>query len=150
MLSHRVGRLCQRPGEEVVVNPQRVKFIGLSYEDLPDNVMRSKVELEWQGQRYRGTADTECLEDQELISAAQAVCQALEAVVAGSNTSFEYLRCEAISAVGQSLAVVAVAVDSAVSHEYTVGISQIRDTPGNAAARAVLNATNRRMSALLE
>ena len=137
-------------GEGVVVNPRRVRFIGLSYEDLPGNVMRSKVELEWQGKRYCGTADTEWLEDQELISAAQAVCQALEAVVVGSNTSFDYLRCEEILAVGQSLAVVAVAVNSAVSHEYTVGISRIRETPGNAAVRAVLNATNRRLSTLLD
>ena len=133
-----------------MVNPQRVKFTSLSFEDLPDNVLRAQVELEWRGKRFQGTADTEGLEDQELICAAQAACRAIEAVVAESNTSFEYLRCEPVSAVGQDLAVVAVAVDSAVSHQYTVGVSQIRENLGDAAVRAALNATNRRLSALLE
>ena len=134
----------------MVANPRRVKFTDLNFEDLPDNALRAQVELEWQGKRFQGTADAEWVEDREFICAARAACQALEMLVAGSNTSFEYLQCEPITAVGQMLAVVAVAVDSGVSHQYTVGVSRIKDDPGYAAVRAVLNATNRRLSTLLE
>lgn len=133
-----------------MANPRRVKFTDLSFQDLPENVLRAQVELEWQGKTFKGCADAEWLENREFICAARAACQALERLVEGSNTSFEYLRCEPITAVGQRLAVVAVAVDSAVSHQYTVGVSRIRENPGNAAVRAVLNATNRRLSTILE
>ena len=133
-----------------MTNPRRVKFASLSLEDLPDNVLRAFVELEWRGKIFYGTADTEWLEHQELICCARAACNALEAVVAESKTTFEYLQCEPVAAVGQTLAVVAVAIVSAVSHQYTIGASQIRDSPGDAAVRAVLSATNRRLSTLLE
>jgi len=133
----------------VVTNPRRVKFTDLKFEYLPDNVLRASVELEWRAKTYQGTADTEWLEHQELICCARATCDALEAVTAESKTTFEYLQCEPVPAVGQTLAVVAVAIGSAVSHQYTIGVSQIKEIPGDAAVRAVLSATNRRLSTLL-
>ncbi|UCD25216.1 MAG: hypothetical protein JSW51_04645 [Gemmatimonadota bacterium] len=133
-----------------MVTPRRVKFTDLKFEYLPDNVLRARVELQWKGKTYHGTADTEWLEHQELICCAKATCNALEAVTAESKAKFEYLKCEPVTAVGQTLAVVAVAIGSAVSHQYTIGVSQIKENPGDSAVRAVLSATNRRLSTLLE
>ncbi|UCD25217.1 MAG: hypothetical protein JSW51_04650 [Gemmatimonadota bacterium] len=126
-----------------MVNPRRVKFTDLELEYLSDKVLRATVTLEWKEETYRGTAETEWIEHQELICCAKAACLALEAVTAKSKTEFEYLQCEPVTAVGQVLAVAAVAIGSAVSHQYMVGASQIKDSPGDSAVRAVLCATNR-------
>lgn len=132
-----------------MTTPRRVKFSKLTIEELPDNRLKASVELEWSGETYRGSADDILLENTEFACAAKAACEALEAVVAQTNTSFEYLSCQPVSSTGQDLAVAAVAVDSAASHQFSVGVCRIRDDAGQAAVRAVLNAANRRLATLL-
>jgi hypothetical protein len=132
-----------------VTTPRRVKFSTLILEELPENRLKASVELEWSGETYRGSADDVVIENTELACAAKAACEALEAVVAHTNTSFEYLSCQPVSSTGQDLAVAAVAVDSAASHQFSVGVCRIKDDAGQAAVRAVLNAANRRLATLL-
>jgi hypothetical protein len=132
-----------------VTTPRRVKFLNVRFEELSDNRLQAQVELEWDGETYRGSADDVLLEHTELSCAARAACVALESLVAHTRTSFEYLSCQPIASTGQALAVAAVAVDSAVSHQFSVGVCRIKEDPGPAAVRAVLNAANRRLATLL-
>ncbi len=129
--------------------PRRVKFTNLTLEALPENRIRALVELEWSGETYTGSADDVAFENTEFSCAARAACEALEALVAHTSTSFEYLSCQPVSSTGQDLAVAAVAVDSAVSHQFSVGVCRIKEDAAHAAVRAVLNAANRRLATLL-
>jgi len=132
-----------------VTTPRRVKFSNLTFEELPENRLRASVELEWSGEKYCGSADDAVLENAELSCAARAACEALEALLAHTRTSFEYLSCQPISSHGEELAVAAVAVDTAANHQFSVGVCRIRNDAGDAAVRAVLNAANRRLATLL-
>lgn len=130
--------------------PRRVKFVTLHTETLPDNRIQVQVDLEWRDETYHGKAEEPLLkEDIEYACAAKAVCSALNDLVRPADTSFEYLKCEPVMAVGQELAVVAVAINVEGDHQYTVGVSRIRDDPPYAAVRAVLNAANRQLSSIL-
>jgi len=128
---------------------RRVRLATVGTGDLPDNKFRVQVELEWGGETYVGTAEQAWRENAEFICAANAACRALEAVVAPTGTKFEPLQSEAVSAVGRMLAVVALAIRSPDENQYTVGVCAITDDPAGASVRAVLSATNRRMTQLL-
>jgi hypothetical protein len=128
---------------------RRVRFLRLSVEDLPDNPLSARVELEWLGVTYQGTADVVWQENAEFICAAKATCSALEAVLQRAPVSFEYLKCEPTTAVGRLLAVAAVSVEAKDGAQYTVGVCPVGDDPADAAVRAVLSATNREVSRLL-
>jgi len=130
--------------------PRRVKFVTLNTETLPDNRIRMQVDLEWRDETYYGKAEEPLLqEDVEYTCAAKATCSALNGLVEPAEASFEYLKCEPVTAVGQELAVVAVAINVEGDHQYTVGVSRVRDDAPYAAVRAVLNAANRQLSSLL-
>ena len=128
---------------------RRVRLVNVGTGDLPDNRLRVQVELEWGGETYIGTAEEVWRENAEFICAARATCRALEAVVAPTQTKFESLQSEAVSAVGRMLAVVALAIQASDGNQYTVGVCAITDDAAGASARAVLNATNRRMTQVL-
>ncbi len=128
---------------------RRVEFLRLSLEDLPDNRLSARVELEWLGVTYQGTADVVWQEHAEFVCAARATCRALEAVFECEPVSFEYLKCEPTTAVGRLLAVAAVSVRAKDGAQYTVGVCPVSDDPADAAVRAVLSATNREVSRLL-
>ncbi len=133
-----------------MTKPRRVKFVALNMDTLPGDRVRMEVDLEWRDEAYSGTAEEVLLEeDVEFICAAKATCEALNSLVEGAGTTFEYLKCEPVTAVGQELAVVAVAIDVKGDHQYTVGVSRVRDDPPQASVRAVLNAANRQLSMLL-
>jgi len=133
-----------------MTKPRRVKFVALKMDTSPDDRVRIQVDLEWRDVAYFGKAEEVLLEeDLEYMCAAKATCQALNNLVKDSETTFEYLKCEPVTAVGQELAVVAVAINSEAGHQYTVGVSRVRDDAPHAAVRAVLNAANRHLSALL-
>lgn len=128
---------------------RRVRLAHVGTGDLPDNKLRVQVELEWAGETFVGTAEHVWCENAEFICAAKAACRALEAVVAKTHTTFEPLQSEAVSAVGRMLAVVALAIRSPEDNQYTVGVCAIGNDPAGASVRAVLSATNRRMTQLL-
>ncbi|UCG86760.1 MAG: hypothetical protein JSW71_23175 [Gemmatimonadota bacterium] len=128
---------------------RRVRLANVGTGDLPDNKLRVQVELEWGGETYVGMAEEVWRENAEFVCAANAACRALDAVVAPTHTRFEALQSEAVSAVGRMLAVVAVAIHSQGENQYTVGVCAIAGDPAGASVRAVLSATNRRMTRLL-
>ncbi len=128
---------------------RRVRLVSVGTGDLPDNRLRVQVELEWGGEAYIGTAEEVWRENAEFTCAARATCRALEAVVAPTRTKFEPLQSEAVSAVGRMLAVVALAIRTSDDNQYTVGVCAITDDAAGASARAVLNATNRRLTQVL-
>ncbi len=140
-------------GEGVIhrmTKPRRVKFVNLTLDTLPEDKVHVEVELEWRGESYHGRTEEVLLqEDIEFTCAAKAACGALNTLMADRQTTFEYLKCEPITAVGQELAVVAVAIHVDGDNQYTVGVSRVRDDPPHAAVRAVLNAANRQLSILL-
>jgi hypothetical protein len=133
-----------------MTKPRRVKFVTLKADTLPDDRVRIQVDLEWRDETYCGKAEQALLEENlEYVCAAKATCEALNNLVKDADASFEYLKCEPVTAVGQELAVVAIAINSEGDHQYTVGVSRVRDDPPDAAVRAVLNAANRQLSNLL-
>ena len=128
---------------------RRVRFVGRDIQDLAEDQLRVQVELEWQGESYHGTADEVWRENAEFVCGARATCKALAAVTAAKSTTFTYLKCEPVTAVGSLLVIAAVSVESKGNKQYTVGVCPLVDDPVDAAVRAVLSATNRSMSLLL-
>jgi hypothetical protein len=126
-----------------MTKPRRVKFVSLILDTLPEDKVQVEVELEWRGESYYGrTKEVLLQEDIEFTCAARAACVALNTLMEDRQTTFEYLKCEPITAVGQELAVVAVAIHVDGDNQYTVGVSRVRDDPPHAAVRAVLNAAS--------
>ncbi len=128
---------------------KRVRFLSQTVEYLTENRLRAQVELEWRGTASSGTAEGTSGVDAEFAFAARATCRALESLVASPDIRFKYLKCEPVGAVGSTLAVAAVSVESGGTRQYTVGVCPLKDDPADAAVRAVLSATNRSMSLLL-
>ncbi len=120
----------------------RVQFVHLEVESLPSNRCRCSVELGHNGRTYVGTAEGAGLEG-ELRVAAQAAVDALISVAGTGGATFKLLNLTTIEVFGTPAVLIALSVHFQEDWLYLVGFSLAEKDPPQAAAKAVLNGTNR-------
>ncbi len=129
---------------------RRVRFAGIELEELEEGRCRAKVEMEWRGSRYAGTAEEGASELRDARCAGRAASEALARMVAPSGAAFDLLDLETVKVLDSNAVVVAIAARNRGMTRYSVGFCIIREDPAGAAVRAVLNGTNRFLSQILE
>jgi hypothetical protein len=120
---------------------RRVRFVDAALDRPRVGLAIARVELEWAGRRFDGTAEGEGGSPCELRVSAQATLRALEAVLDG-QVSFELVGIKAIRIFDQDLVSVILRSPD-VPDRRLVGVSLVLIDPYRSAALAVLNATNR-------
>jgi hypothetical protein len=120
---------------------RRARFVGVRVEQLRTGARQATVELEWDGKVFSGVAEGEAIAAGEMRSCAQATLQALEAVIAGAAT-FSLIGIKATRIFDTELVAVLLSSDQAHGQQL-IGSSLVTDNAHQAAALAVLNATNR-------
>ncbi len=130
---------------------ERLRFVSLSFDDLPGTGCRAKVSLAGKTGR---TAVGVCEGRPSLVgkfrSAAGATAEAIERAVEATPGSFEILDLRRVKAFDTTAVIVAVAVRYGEKVERMVGFCVVDpDDPTRAAPLAVLNGTNRFVEAVL-
>ena len=120
----------------------RIRLIGLEFEEATPERGRTTVDLEWRSQAYTGIAEETASEAGRLRSAARATTAAVEQVVGDNIGTLELLDVDTVNAFGTPAVIVALSVHTQAT-EYFVGFCVVGDEPATAAARSVLSATNR-------
>ena len=126
---------------------RRVRFIGSERKELKDGHVRIDAELEWQGERYRGSAEGESGALIELRTAGQAALKAVEQL-SKEDLKLRLIGVKQIRAFDTEL-VVASLVRSEGEMQRYVGSVLATSEPARAACLAVLSALNRMMGNFL-
>jgi hypothetical protein len=119
---------------------RRARFVGVRVEQR-NGARIASVELEWDGKIYTGTAEGEAILAGEMRSCAQATLQALEAVIDGA-ARFNLIGVKATRIFDTELVAVLLRSEQAKGQQL-IGSSLVSESVYQAAALAVLNATNR-------
>ena len=143
------GRRSQAPAPADALKSRAervVKFLSVEVEHGGGGGCRARVQLERTGISggggfYQGTAE---LPGPDAIRcAAQAACDAITRVLAGTGSTLAIKDTGVMEALGKRTVFVEVAVDAASGRRSLFGFCLIDDNPTRSAALAVLNATNR-------
>lgn len=120
---------------------RRVRFAGIEVYRPRASELEARVNLEWDEDRYTGSAGGESGETAELRIAALATVEALQKVLSG-KIQFELIGVKLTRIFDHDL--VAVLLNSEQARDRRLfGSALVTDSPSKAAALAVLNATNR-------
>ncbi len=129
---------------------QRARFVRLDLEPRAEGGFRSRVELEWEEEAFSGWAEEGGDGEEDLLRCVgRATTEALERMVGAERASLELLDIEAVRVLGSRAVVVAVSVKQEDDKQYAVGLCMVKGNDAEAAARAVLNSTNRIVQLLL-
>ncbi len=120
----------------------RIRLVGLEFEEATPERGRATVELEWRSQAYRGIAEEPAAEAGKLRSAARATTDAVGQVLGANVATLELLDIDTVNAFGTPAVIVALSVHTQET-EYCVGFGLVKEEPAVAAVRSVLSATNR-------
>ncbi len=120
----------------------RIRLVGLEFEEAPYEGVRATVELEWCSQAYTGIAEEPASEAGKLQSAARATTDAVGQILGANIATLELLDIDTVNAFGTPAVIVALSVHTQET-EYFVGFCVVADDPAVAAVRSVLSATNR-------
>jgi hypothetical protein len=120
---------------------RRARFLGIEVDQVRAGWCVARVELEWDGKVYKGSAEGEAIAAGEMRSCAQATLQALESVIGGAAT-FNLIGIKATRIFDTELVAVLLRSEQA-SGQQLIGSSLVTDDLRHASALAVLNATNR-------
>ena len=120
----------------------RIRLVGLEFEEAPYEGVRATVELEWRSQAYTGIAEEPASEAGKLQSAARATTDAVGQVLGANIATLKLLDIDTVNAFGTPAVIVALSVHRQET-EYFVGFCVVEDEPAVAAVRSVLSATNR-------
>jgi hypothetical protein len=129
---------------------RRIRFAGIELEELDAGRCRAKVEMEWRGARFAGTAEEPASELRDARCAGRAASEALRHLAEPAGAAFDILDLETVKVLNANAVVVAIAARTGAVTRYAVGFCIIRDDPAGAAVRAVLNGTNRFLSQVLD
>jgi hypothetical protein len=135
--------LVQMQEERLFQAEGRPRLVAVRSIDGPTK--RAEVEMEKDGHLYIGSAHGGVGSDADTI---RLVCTAtIEAMqqVLGEHVTYRVDEIEQITVSKMPAIVVAVTLDFGTSQEMLLGICQVRGEPADAAARATLNAVNRRL-----
>ncbi len=120
----------------------RIRLLGVAFEEAAPQLSRATAELEWHSQTYAGIAEEPASEAGKLRSAAQATTDAVGQVLGANVATLELLDIETVNAFGAPAVIVALS-EHTEEREYFVGFCVVADEPAVAAAKSVLSATNR-------
>lgn len=126
---------------------RRVRFVGAERREQKDGHVRIEAELDWQGQKYRGTAEGESGALIELRTAGQA---ALDAVQKLTNDALKLrlIGVKQLRAFDTELVVASLVRTEGEMQRYVGSVLATSD-PARAACLAVLNALNRTLGNFL-
>ena len=126
---------------------RRVRFVGCSRNVTRDGHVRIDAELDWQGERFRGSAEGESGALIELRTAAQAALEAVQQLT-GDSLKLRLIGVKQLRAFDTEL-VVASLVRTEGEMQRFVGSVLATSDPPRAACLAVLNGLNRTLGNLL-
>ncbi len=126
----------------MVGSADRIRLVGLAFEEVAPDRSRATVELDWRGQTYAGIAEEPASESGKLRSAAQATTDAVGQILGANVATLELLDIDTVNAFGTPAVIVALSVHNE-EPQYFVGFCVVADEPAVAAANSVLSATNR-------
>ena len=126
----------------------RIRLVGLEFEEATPERGRATVELEWRSQVYTGIAEEPVTEAGKLQSAARATTDAVGQILGANITTLELLDIDTVNAFGTPAVIVALAMHipenmHTQEHESFVGFCVVEDELAVAAVKSVLSATNR-------
>ena len=134
--------LVQMQEERLFQAEGRPRLVAVRSVDGPSK--RAEVELEKDGHIYIGAAHGAAAETDSIRLVCTATIEAMEQVL-GERVTYRVDEIEQITINQIHAIVVAVTLDFGSSQETLLGICQVRAEPADAAARATLNAVNRRL-----
>ena len=120
----------------------RIRLVGLEFEEATPERGRATVELEWRSQAYTGIAEEPTSQAGKLQSAARATTNAVRQILGANIAILGLLDIDTVNAFGTPAVIVALSVYTQET-EYFVGFCVVRDEPAVAAVKSVLSATNR-------
>jgi hypothetical protein len=120
---------------------QRVRFVEVKREELPDQQLRCRVTLEWNGMEYHGTAEGERGGGVELRTAAAAALDSVSSIVPG-GIPVRLAGVKQVRAFDADLVVVSLYRPDSEPHNL-VGAVVAGGDSDRAAVVAVLSALNR-------
>ncbi len=138
------------PTAETVRTPrERVRLEGFEVEQLPDRRCAVRVAVAWQpGSDFVGTAEGADSPQGRLQCAADATARALQRA-SQNKVQLRVLAIKAVEGFGLDAVLVVVSFEALGLVERLVGSCLIKEQPSRAACLAVLHATNRRLSMLV-
>jgi hypothetical protein len=130
---------------------ERLKFVRLTFENLPKHHCRAQVTLERKaGNQFVGTCEHIDSRTGRLRSAAKATVEAIGRAVDAHEDAFELLDLKTVNAYESTAVLVAVSVRHSGGEQRMSGFCVVDpENPERAASLAVLNGTNRFLSAVL-
>jgi hypothetical protein len=130
---------------------ERLKYVSLTFESLPAHHCRAKVTLEKKpGKVFVGTCEHVDSRTGRLRSAAKATVEAIGRAVDADEDAFELLDLKTVKAYEATAVLVAVSVRHSGGVQRMAGFCVVDpEDPERAAPLAVLNGTNRFLSAVL-
>lgn len=126
---------------------RRVRFIGAERKETRDGHVRIDAELEWQGERFQGSAEGDSGALVELRTAAQAALKAVEALTR-EEMKLRLIGVKQFRAFDTELVVASLVRTNAEMQRYVGSVLATAD-PTRAACLAVLNALNRALGNFL-
>ena len=126
---------------------RRVRFINCERDETRDGHVRVNAELEWQGERFKGSAEGDSGALVELRTAAQAALRAVEALTK-EEMKLRLIGVKQFRAFDTELVVASLLRPDADMQRY-VGSVLATSEPTRAACLAVLNALNRALGNFL-
>ena len=126
----------------------RIRFGGLT--PVPGDQTRRQIMLNlvWDGKTYSTVFEPETSVEKDLPAVAQATIECLKQIT--SAAAFKVLDIQALRILSHEAVAVSVATHDQEGTDFAVGLCVNKIGRGDAAARAVLNGTNRLMERLLE
>ncbi|HUF12858.1 MAG TPA: hypothetical protein VMN78_07160 [Longimicrobiales bacterium] len=126
---------------------RRVRFMGAERKETRDGHVRIDAELEWQGERFHGSAEGDSGALVELRTAAQAALKAVEALTR-DEMKLRLIGVKQFRAFDTELVVASLVRTNAEMQRYVGSVLATAD-PTRAACLAVLNALNRALGNFL-
>ncbi len=112
----------------------RIRLVGLEFEEATPERGRATVELEWRSQAYTGIAEEPTSQAGKLQSAARATTDAVGQILGANIATLELLDIDTVNAFGTPAVIVALSVHIQET-EYFVGFSVVTDEPAVAAVK---------------
>ena len=125
----------------------RISFAGLTAVPGDQTHRRILLKLVWDGKTYSTVFEPETSVEEDLLAVAQATIDCLKQIT--SAAAFKVLDIQAIRVLSHEAVAVSVATQDQEGTDFAVGLCVNKLGRGDAAARAVLNGTNRLMERLL-
>lgn len=134
--------------ERAVPSESRILFVGLQVETQRTEKVRFRVELEWQGERYLGEAQSADVPRARMEAVATACLRAIEAVIEGGGGARVDLALaldgvKTVHAFDRTFVIVAVHAMKGAQTSFLSGLASIEHSPDRGVILASLQAMDR-------